>query len=121
MSERDDLPGASAWPFERKCPECGKVFAGTILEAWTYRNKSDLFCSWTCLRKRERRIKEQEQKKARKKRMARQLKPNQKEALIRAKICRGMTNEEISAETGFSTQLVNYYRRKIEEAYADEG
>ena len=44
------------------------------------------------------------------------LKPSQKEGLIRRYVFQGLTNDEISHKTGFSAQLVNYYRRRIEEA-----
>ena len=60
---------------------------------------------------------EAELKNAEKKARLKRLTPAQKEGLIRRKVYRGMTNEEISAETGMSVQLVNYYRKKIEEAF----
>ena len=115
MSERDDLPGVSAWPFERKCPECGKKFCVPITETWGYRDKATLLCSWGCVRRREEKARKKAEEAARKK-AKKKLKPSQKEGLIRRYVFQGLSNEEISAETGFSTQLVNYYRRKIEEA-----
>ena len=114
MSERDDLPGASAWPFERKCPECGKKFCVPMTETWTYRDKAALLCSWSCVRRREEKARQKAEAAARKK-AKKKLTPGQKEGVIRRCVFRGMTNEEISAETGMSMQLVNYYRRKIEE------
>ena len=113
----DEITGATAWPFERKCPECGRMFAGTCaLEEWTYRDKGALLCSWGCVRRREKRRTVAELRAA-EKRNRKKLTPAQKEGLIRQKVYRGMTNEEISAETGMSVQLVNYYRKKIEEAF----
>jgi len=113
MSERDDLPGASAWPFERRCPECGKKFCVMITETWGYRDRAVLLCSWSCVRRREEKARKKAEEAARKR--AKKLKPWQKEDLVRRCVFRGMTNEEISRETGMSNQLVNYYRRKIEE------
>lgn len=113
MSERDDLPGASAWPFERRCPECGKKFCVMITETWGYRDRAVLLCSWSCVRRREEKARKKAEEAARKR--AKKLKPSQKEGLVRRCVFRGMTNEEISRETGMSNQLVNYYRRKIEE------
>lgn len=113
MSERDDLPGASTWPFERRCPECGKKFCVMIAETWGYRDKAVLLCSWSCVRRREEKAREKAEEAARKR--AKKLKPSQKEGVVRRCVFRGMTNEEISRETGMSNQLVNYYRRKIEE------
>ena len=113
MSERDDLPGASAWPFERRCPECGKKFCVMITETWGYRDRAVLLCSWSCVRRREEKTRKKAEEAARKR--AKKLKPSQKEGLVRRCVFRGMTNEEISRETGMSNQLVNYYRRKIEE------
>lgn len=113
MREHDDLPGASAWPFERRCPECGKVFSGRCYDEWIYRDRGDVLCSWGCMRAREK--KREEKKNMDSARKTRQLKPNQKEALIRVFVMRGLTNKEISAETGISMQLVNHYRKKMEE------
>lgn len=113
MSERDDLPGASAWPFERRCPECGKKFCVMITETWGYRDRAVLLCSWSCVRRREEKARKKAEEAAQKR--VKKLKPSQKEGLVRRCVFRGMTNEEISRETGISNQLVNYYRRKIEE------
>lgn len=106
-------PGASAWPFERKCPECRKRFCIPITEVWTYRDGDTLLCSWSCVRAREARQQAKEEAEAAKR--TKNLTPEQKETLIRRMVCRGLTNDEISLETGFSRQMVNYYRRKIEE------
>ena len=116
MDNEKEITGATAWPFERKCPECGKIFGGTMLEEWVYRDKGQFLCSWKCVRSREKKRAEAELKNAEKKAMLKKLTPAQKEGLIRRKVYRGMTNEEISAEIGMSVQLVNYYRKKIEEA-----
>ena len=114
MSERDDLPGASAWPFERRCPECGKKFCVPITETWGYREKAELLCSWGCVRRREEKARKKAEEAARK-RAKKRLTPSQKEGVVRRFVYNGLTNEEISRETGMSMQLVNYYRRKIEE------
>lgn len=119
MSERDNLPGVSSWPFERKCPECGKKFCVPITETWRYRDKATLLCSWSCKRKREEKARQKAEAAARKKAKRKKLKPSQKEGLIRRYVFQGLSNEEISAETGFSAQLVNCYRRKIEEALGE--
>ena len=114
---KNELAGVTAWPFERKCPECGKIFGGTTLENWAYRDGQQYLCSWSCVRKREQKKAEAELKAAAKKRKTKKLTPAQKEGLIRRLVYSGMSNEEISKETGMSVQLVNYYRRKIEEAF----
>ena len=114
MSREDDyqIPGASAWPFEKRCPECGKVFSGTMQEIWIYRDRGEMLCSWGCQRKREK--KREAEEAARKRKIAgRMLTPAQKECIIRRLVNRGMSNDEISEETGFSRQQVNYYRRKV--------
>ena len=113
MDRESEISGATAFPFERRCPECGKVFSGVMLETWTYRDKGQLLCSWGCVRQREKKRAEAELK--RKAKLRKKLTPAQKEALIRKYVFRGMSNEEISEETGISQQLVNYYRKKIEE------
>ena len=107
-------PGASGWPYERKCPECGGKFCVPMTEKWGYRDGDTLLCSWKCVRKREAKKREKAAAEAAKKR--KKLTPAQKEGLVRRLVYKGMTNEEISMETGMSMQLVNYYRRKIEEA-----
>ena len=114
MSERDDLPGTSAWPFERKCPECGKKFCVPMTEIWGYRDRATLLCSWGCVRRREEKARKKAEEAARK-RAKKQLTTSQKEGVVRRFVYKGLTNEEISRETGMSMQLVNYYRRKIEE------
>ena len=114
-SKEPDISGASGWPFERKCPECGKVFSGTLLEEWVYKDGNNILCSYTCLRRRKKALEAIKAKIAEKTRRAKKLTPAQKEGLVRRYANRGLTNEEISRETGLSGQLVNYYRRKIEE------
>ena len=116
---KNELAGVTAWPFERKCPECGKIFGGTMLEDWVYRDCQQYLCSWSCVRRREQKKAEAELKAAAKKRKTKKLTPAQKECLIRRLVYRGMSNEEISKETGMSVQLVNYYRRKIEAEYQE--
>ena len=121
MSRKDDqepaiteITGATAWPFERKCPECGKVFAGTFYEDWVYRDRGELLCSWRCKRKREQdRTRQELQRRERQRQL--NLKPNQKQEIIRGYVNQGMSNKAISAITGFSLQLVNHYRKKIRE------
>ena len=114
-----EITGATAWPFERRCPECKRLFAGTCaLEEWTFRDGNVLLCSWGCVRKREKRRADAALRAA-EKRNRKKLTPAQKTALIRQKVYRGMSNEEISQETGMSMQLVNYYRKKIEEAFEE--
>ena len=108
---------SSAWPFERKCPECGKVFAGSCeMERWPYRDGYTLLCSWGCVRRREKR-KEEAELRVLEKRRRKRLTKAQKTALIRQKIFIGMSNEEISLDMGISEQIVNCYRKKIEEEY----
>ena len=114
MSKQDDLPGVSAWPFERRCPECRKKFCVLITETWIYRDRDTLLCSWGCVRRREEKARKKAEAAAAKQR-GKKLKPGQKEGLIRRYVFQGLSNEEISKKTGFSAQLVNYYRRRIEE------
>ena len=112
--EEETNKGSSSWPFERKCPECGKVFSGTIIESWCYHDKGEILCSWGCQRKREKR--EEEREAARRTKVAGlRLTPAQKECILRRHILKGKTNDEIMDETGFSRQLINYYRKKVEE------
>ena len=101
------------WPYERVCPECGRTFCVRSLEAWTFRDGQELLCRWGCMMRRERR-KEAERMTEEKKQRNMQLTPRQKEGVVRWYVRRGMTNQQISEETGFSAQLVNHYRRKIE-------
>ena len=101
------------WPYERVCPECGRTFCVRSTEAWIYRDGQELLCRWDCVMRRERR-KEAERMAEEKRRQNMQLTPRQKEGVIRWYVRRGMTNQQISEETGFSAQLVNHYRRKME-------
>ena len=118
MDKENEIGGASGWPFERVCPVCGEVFSGTMLEAWTFRDRGVPVCSWRCKRRKEIERVEAERK-AREAKRKKKMKPSQKEALIRGLVVNGFTNEEISRRTGMSPQLVNYYRKKIEEAWED--
>lgn len=106
--------GISLWPFEVRCPECRKVFCVRDKEEWAWRVGGALVCSYGCMNRHEARKAgerlEDIRKQARKK-----LTPAQKEALIRNCIRRGLTNGEIAIETGLSTQVASYYRKKIEE------
>lgn len=111
--KKDELPAASAWPFERRCPECGKKFCVPVTETWIFRERNVLLCSWGCVRAREEKRKQKAISAAAKRQ--KKLSPAQKEGLVRRLVCRGLTNDEISQQTGISAQLVNYYRRKVEE------
>lgn len=42
--------------FARTCPVCGKEFFPG--PEWVYKNHEGIFCSWVCLRKREKELKE---------------------------------------------------------------
>ena len=111
------------WPYERVCPECGRTFCVRSLDAWIYRDGAELLCRWGCMMRRERR-KEEERMKSTKEEERRQrnmqLTPRQKEGVVRWYVRRGMTNQQIGEETGFSAQLVNHYRRKIEKEAGTE-
>ena len=103
---------------DRRCPECGRTFLITVQnDEWVYRDQQTLLCSWRCMRKREKQREEAEaQARMTAKRLrAMKMSPRQKQAMVRRLVLRGMTNKEISLETGLSAQLVIYYRRKIEE------
>lgn len=108
----DEELNARTWPFERKCPECGRVFCVLVQENWRYREGDILLCSWGCMRKREARA--EQKKESPKARKARRMSPKQKESIVLACVWMGMTNREISERTGLSDQTVNYYRRKNE-------
>lgn len=103
----------SAWPLERKCPECGRVFCLGNLETWPFRDGTVLLCRWNCKVKREKRKAAEELKRAKAKK--RKLTPAQKEGIVRKHVMDGLSNQEIAGKTGLSAQTVNYYRRKIEE------
>ena len=118
MDKENDIGGASGWPFERVCPVCDKVFSGTMLDEWIYRDKGVPVCSWRCKRRMEIERVENERK-AREVKRIKALKPIQKEQMIRGLVANGFTDKEISMRTGFSVQLVNYYRKKIDEAWPD--
>jgi len=107
------------WPYERVCPECGRTFCVRFLDAWIFRDGDQLLCRWDCVMRRERRKEEARLADARKKKNM-QLTPGQKEGVIRWYVQRGMSNQQISEETGFSAQLVNHYRRKIEKGAETE-
>lgn len=111
--KKDELPAASAWPFERRCPECGKKFCVPVTETWIFRERNVLLCSWGCVRAREEKRRQRAISEAAKRR--KKLTPAQKEGLVRRLVYRGLTDEEIGRETGISTQLAHYYRRKIED------
>ena len=118
-----ELPGTTAWPFERKCPECGKIFCvPSDTDAWAYQirdgRNTKLLCSYRCLRNREKR--ETEKKAAAARKAMKISNPKARNALIRRMVLTGMTNDEICGKTGFSRQLVNYYRKKTEEEFAEK-
>lgn len=111
-------PAVMVWPFERKCPMCGKVFISLDLDAWVYRDGSKLLCSWGCMRKAEQNREVSEDVKKVQKRFAK-MTPDRKEREIRQRIMQGMSNSDIQKETGFSKQLINYYRKRIEETWKE--
>ena len=53
MDKEREINGLTAWPFERKCKVCGKMFAGTVMDEWIYRVNGIPVCSWGCQRKTE--------------------------------------------------------------------
>lgn len=83
-----------------------------MTETWSYWDRDTMLCSWGCVRKREKAKAEKEAQRIEK---SRRLTPKQKEALVRRMLFRGMTNEEIGKQIGLKPQLVNYYRKKVEE------
>ena len=104
---------SQSWPFERVCAECGKTFCVRNVDEYAYKYRHKMLCCYSCKRKMEIRI---EGKSTEAERQARKnLKPAVKEALIRRLVMRGLSNDEISKQTGFSRQLVNHYRRKMED------
>ena len=113
--EDEEIGGVTGWPYERRCPECGKVFCVRNLEQWVYRKrKEELVCSFSCWRKAQAKMAVKE-KNGRALPPQKNLKPKQKEIMIRRYVNRGLSNADIEAETGFSPQLINYYRRKMED------
>lgn len=113
----DEELNCRTWPFERKCPECGKVFCVMVQDDWRYHDGDTLLCSWKCVRIRE--AKAEQKKESPKARKARRMTPKQKESVVLACVRMGMTNREISERTGLSDQTVNYYRRKSEKEEAE--
>ena len=110
----DEELNCRTWPFERKCPECGRLFCVQVQEYWRFHDGDTLLCSWGCVRKRE--AKAEKNKESPKARKARKMTPKQKEGIVMACVRMGMTNREISERTGLSDQVVHYYRKKNEEA-----
>ena len=108
----------STWPYERKCPECKKKFVVPMTGMWGYKAGEMLLCSWSCVRAREK--KAQEKAASAEAKRIKKLTPLQKEGLVRRYVFLGLDNDAISRKTGFSMQLVNYYRRRIEEECTDE-
>lgn len=57
---------------EMKCPVCGEIFQCNYVEKWAYKkqfyNTKYVFCSWGCLRKKEKELEEKIKKRGRKKR-----------------------------------------------------
>ena len=102
------------WPFERKCPECGKVFSGRSLDDWAFKDKGTYICSWKCFRAREMRANAETMELERKARELGRLKPAQKMELIRMYRRKRLNESQISQATGLSWQAIHYYWRKIE-------
>ena len=63
-SKNANIPDTGCKEAMLECPECRKTFYCTNIGAWCYRKeKTDhsrtmIFCSWSCLRKHEKRIEE---------------------------------------------------------------
>lgn len=107
-----ETSGATSWPHERRCPECGKVFCIPVIDEWAYMDSGQPLCSWGCKRTREKR-EEDRQQRIRENR--KNLTPRQREAMVRRLVIRGATDEEIQEHLGMSRQHVRYYRKKINE------
>lgn len=115
-----DLLGGyyTAWPYERKCPICGKMFVMHSTEEWGYTVGSKRFCTYSCLRKYERK-QEENRRKVETKPKARRIStdgmsPEQRKIIVAMYMKMGSTNREIAELTGMDQELVNYYRRKVE-------
>ena len=115
-TEPGELPGYTAWPHERKCPECGKIFCIQVIEDWVYQDGGVPLCSWGCKRALERR---EEERQERIRANRRNLTPKQREILVSRLMKRGATDEEIQEQLGMSRQHVLYYKKKIYEDWKD--
>lgn len=105
--------GPTAWPYERRCPECGKIFCLARVELWAYWDGPQMLCSWGCKRKREKRQAEAAARAAEKRS---KMTPRMREAMVRRLTAQGKTDEEICERLGLSRQLINHYKKKIRES-----
>ena len=101
--------GTTAWPYERKCPECGKIFCLARAELWSFWDGPEMLCSWGCMRKREKRKAEKTARAAEKRS---KMTPKMREAMVKRLTAQGVEAKEIGERLGIGTQLVNYYQRK---------
>lgn len=109
--------GPMAWPYERKCPICGKVFCMWHADLWAYKTGERYFCSYHCMSAALKKTRESSAGRPKRKKAypsASTLKPKQKFELIKALIRTGLTNREIEMKTGIDRELVRYYRVKAE-------
>lgn len=101
------------WPYERKCPECGKVFMITCLDDWGYYVKSAntkgrrFFCSYRCIRA---------WKKRKEEKTAQGKEDNERKRKIMEMISIGADTETICQALDVSRQTVNYYMMKARKA-----
>lgn len=108
-------PGFSAWPLERKCPICRKLFCITTIDRWAYKIGETCYCSYHCLtdaRKKHPERTTEGPKKSRTYGSISKLNPKQKLEVVKSMIRAGKTNAEISRQTGIGYELVRYYRKK---------
>ena len=114
------------WPRERKCAECGKIFAYAVpAEEWPFKIRSrdgnhTFFCSWSCLRKRELRT-EQQQKEEKRLREKADLVPKRTLWRIYKYFDADMTNAEICKEEGLEADTIAFMRKRWANSAAHKG
>ena len=108
------MPGdrnGTFWLYDRKCPECGKIFCMPYKDLWAYKDGDRILCSWHCLRAREKR---REEKVAKIDSMAGSIRLSEEQVeRIQALIRQGRSVREISVLFGVSREVIRYHKRKM--------
>ena len=90
------------FPTEHKCPACGKPFMAR--EPWGYVRNDKKYCSWSCLRKHDRRSGTG--------RSSKRLGSRERIEIV-ALLREGTSPQKVSEIVGVTIQAVLYYQKKI--------